>query len=103
MASKATKKKASTASRRVVGSMAERIDTLELDQSIAVSERFAVSAVQNHGDLLESLRQQRTTLAAYLGRINDGLDTREFKVESGVILTDDKTAMHCVAIVTRLA
>lgn len=102
MAKKATKKKAPT-SRRVVGSMAERIDTLEVDQSIAVSERFEIATLQNHGDLLESLRLQRTTLAAYLGRINDGLDTREFKVESGVILTDDKTAMHCVAIVTRLA
>ena len=90
-------------SRRVVGSMAERIDNLEPDQSLSTSERFCVETGMKTELVITSLKKQRSLLAAYLHRVNDGgLDTREFKVESGTFVTDDKSALHCVATVTRI-
>jgi hypothetical protein len=99
-------KKAKAAPRqhqRQPGSMADQIDRLAIGQSVAVAERFQVgkaSTTATH--ILDALKKMRSGQAAYVARITDDLDTREFAVESGTFITEDKTAMVAVVTVTRV-
>lgn len=86
---------------RVAGSMADQIDRLEVNRSVAVAERFAV-AKTDAGHVLDALKRLRSGQGAYVARITDDLDTRTFKVESGTYLTDDKTGIIVSVVVTRL-
>ena len=98
-------KKDSTKNRapqRVAGSVADQINNLAVNQSIATAERFEIEAV-DAGGLLESLKKQRSGLAAYVARITEELDSREFKVEGGCYVTDDKSAIIATVTVTRIA
>jgi hypothetical protein len=99
---KPTKKTAHKPVRRIPGSMADQINSLEVGGSIATSERFPIDDGVDAGGLLESLKKMRNTLAAYVARITEELDARVFKVESGSFLTEDKTAILVVATVSRL-
>jgi hypothetical protein len=98
---KPAKKSSHAPSRRVPGSMADQINNLEAGQSIATSQRFEIETV-DAGGLLESLKTMRNTLAAYVARIREELDSRVFKVESGSFITEDKTAILVVATVSRI-
>lgn len=90
--------------RRVPGSMADQINNLEVGQSVSVAERFQVGHHSGgSGDILEAAKRVRSGLAAYVARITDELDAREFKVEGGTFLTDDKSGIIVVAAVTRAA
>jgi hypothetical protein len=98
----ATKKPVTRARSRVPGSMADQINTLEPGNSVAVAERIPLDHTQARGLVVDSLTRMRSAQAAYVSRITEDLDLREFKVESGTFLTDDKSAVIATVVVTRL-
>ena len=100
-AKKAPAKKASRPRARVAGSLADQINSLETNGSISVAERFAIDGI-DAGGLLESLKKMRANLGAYVARITDEFDLRQFKVESGEFITNDKTAIITTVVVTRV-
>jgi hypothetical protein len=102
MAKKAAAKKTAPPRNRIAGSMADQIDRLEVDRSVAVAGRFDVEHA-DAGGILTELKTLRSGLAAYVARVTDDLDTREYKVEGGTFLTDDKSAILCCAVVTRIS
>ena len=88
---------------RVTGSAADQIDRLEVGASFATAERHEIDGMNGASVLMESLKKLRNGLGSYVVRITDELDSREFKVESGTYLTDDKTGVMVSAVVTRMA
>jgi hypothetical protein len=104
MAKKKTAKKSTTrASRRVPGSMSDRINTLEVGQGVAVSERIPFATPYGGGDVREALTKMRSAMGAYVARITEELDARSFVIESGSYLTDSKEAVIACVSVTRMA
>ena len=89
-------------SRRVPGSMSDRINTLEVGQSVAVSERIPYQSPYGGGGVCETLTKLRSSMGAYVARITEELDAREFVIESGAYLTDSKEAVIACVNVTRL-
>lgn len=98
----ATKKITTRARSRVPGSMADQINTLESGKSVAVAERIPLDDSGAKSTIMDSLSRMRSAQAAYVSRITEDLDLREFKVESGTFLTDDKSAVIATVVVTRL-
>lgn len=99
----AAKKATKRVSRRVPGSMADQINNLEVGQSVSTAERFMVGHHSaGSDDILEACKRNRSNLATYVARITDELDARQFKIESGTFLSDDKTGINVVAVVTRV-
>jgi hypothetical protein len=86
---------------RVPGSMAERIDSLKVGESVSESERFEFDEHNLSDNMLEAGKKMRNNLAAYVARIRDELDTREFIVESGAYVVESKKAIIVNATVTR--
>jgi hypothetical protein len=103
MAKKAAAKKTAPPRNRIAGSMADQIDRLEVNRSVSVATRFAVNVAMDPAAILDELKGLRSGLAAYVARVTDDLDTREYKVEGGTFLTDDKSAFICTAAVTRIS
>lgn len=103
MAKKAAKKTTRRNRPRVAGSMADQIDSLEPGQSVAVASRFDIFETGHGGGLNDQLTKMRSGQAAYVARITDELDVREFKVESGTFVTDDKTAVIGTVVITRMS
>lgn len=102
-AKKATPKKTTVRARaRAPGSLADQINNLEEGQSVSQAERFEIDGV-DAGGLLESLKKMRSNLGAYVARITDEIDMREFRVEGGEFVTNDKTAIIVTVVVTRVA
>ena len=100
---KATKTAKKRTSRRVPGSMADQINSLEVGQAVSTAERFPVGHHSaGSADILEACKRNRSNLATYVARITDELDAREFKIESGTFLSDDKSGINVVAVVTRV-
>lgn len=99
---KAAKKTARKPTPRVPGSMADQINSLPVGGSVAVAQRFDITEGGHEGGLPDALARMRGGQAAYVARIKDELDVREFKVESGTFVTDDKSAVMGVVVVTRV-
>ena len=98
----ATKKAPAAAPRRQPGSMADRINTLEVGQSVSVAERIPFQPPYGGNDVREALNKMRSAMGAYVARITEELDARVFKIESGNFLTDDKMAAIAAVVVTRV-
>lgn len=96
------KKKPAAVQRRQPGSMADRINSLEVGQSVSVAERIPFEGTYSGGDVREALNKMRSGMGAYVGRITEDLDARVFKIESGCFLTDDKMAVIAAVAVTRV-
>lgn len=88
------------------GSLTDQLDQLQKGQSISFSKRFAVGEpVEFSGDIKEALTQMRATAGGYVHRLKgrDDLDMREYAVESGAFVTDDKTAILATVAISRVA
>ena len=94
---------------RVTGSTTEQIDRLQPGESISVVQRFGfVDSIP--AELAEQIKQNavtmRSTLGSYVQRVmadGDGLDMREYRTESGTFVTDDKSAIMLVVVLTRFS
>lgn len=91
---------------RVAGSMTEQVNTLEIGQSVSLARRFDIS---DRGTDEESIKAELESMRGTLGSIrnrvhddDDGLDMRTFKTESGVFVSDDKTAIIAAVVLTRI-
>lgn len=92
---------------RAAGSMAEQIDRMQPGESTSLSKRFDI-ANQAHGgeEIKEAINSMRGTLGSYVSRVmqdGDGLDMREYRSESGVFVTDDKTGIMVTVALTRMS
>jgi hypothetical protein len=87
---------------RTPGSMADQINSLEPGRSVAVAERFDIMEIGHGGGMSDAMNRMRSGQAAYVARVRDELDAREFKVESGTFITDDKTGAMAVVVITRM-
>lgn len=99
----AAKKVSANKGKRISGSMSDQIDNLAVGQCVAVAERHDIDGQNGSTVVTESLKKLRSGMSAYVTRITDDLDTREFKTESGTYLTDDKTGIIASVTVTRMA
>lgn len=86
------------------GSMSDQIDKLKIGQSVAVAQRFLMGEMLDpEFEIKDALHKHRSNLAAYVVRVKaDELDTRNFRVEGGTYLTDDKTAIIVSVTCTRV-
>ncbi|MDQ3038884.1 MAG: hypothetical protein M3R16_03650 [Pseudomonadota bacterium] len=98
----ATKAPAQRPRARTPGSMAERIDSLDVGQSVADAQRFPINTLETFNEIADAMKKMRATSGAYVARITDELDSRQFRVESGSFLTNDVTAIHCAVVITRV-
>jgi hypothetical protein len=92
---------------RVTGSTTEQIDRLQPGESISVTQRFEVGNPAHGGDDIKAAAvTMRSTLGSYVQRVmadGDGLDMREYRTESGTFVTDDKTGIMLVVVLTRIS
>lgn len=87
------------------GSITDQLNNLQIGQSVSFSQRFPVGVATEHdGDIKESLTRMRATAGGYVHRLKgmDDLDMREFRVESGAFVTDDKLAIVATVAVSRV-
>jgi hypothetical protein len=87
---------------RVAGSMADQINNLEPGQCVAIATRFDIEGGGHGGGLPTELSRMRSSQAAYVARITDELDAREFRVESGTFVTNDNTGVMACVVITRM-
>lgn len=88
---------------RTAGSMTDQIDTLEPGRTLSLTKRFELGEC-DRDTINAELATLRGTLGSLRTRVNedsDGLDMRSFKMESGVYLSDDKTAILVTVALTR--
>jgi hypothetical protein len=88
--------------KKVQGSMSDQIDRLDINESVAVAKRLALDGMTDSDDVLGHLSRLRTNQASYIQRVKDDIDTRQFKIEGGTFITDDKSALIVSVVITRI-
>lgn len=88
---------------RVTGSLADQINGLNVGDSVSVSRRFPLDGLLDRDAILPVMNTTRTLMCANAERAMDEVDARDFKVESGLFITDDKSAIMGTVVVTRIS
>lgn len=92
---------------RTIGSMAEQIERLEPGESVSSSKRFDVANHAHGSDVIKAeINSLRGSLGSYVSRVmqdDDGLGLKEYRTESGVFITDDKTGIIVSVVLTRMS
>lgn len=91
---------------RPAGSMSEQVDRLQIGESVSLCQRFEIGGPEGAGpeEIKQGLVAMRAKLHTYASRVvsEDDLDVREYHTESGTFLTNDKSAVVAVAVLTRV-
>lgn len=91
---------------RITGSMTEQIDRMQIGESLSLCQRFEIGGPEGAGpeEIKQGLVLMRARLHTYASRVvsEDDLDVRRYRTESGTFLTDDKSAVVAVAMLTRV-
>ena len=108
MSEKQTTEEASARRRRgrPAGSMTDQVDRLQIGESVSLGQRFELGGPEGADpeEIKHALVVMRAKLHTYANRAisEDDLDIRRYRTESGTFLTDDKSAIVAVAVLTRV-
>lgn len=87
---------------RTPGSITDIINSLEVGRSVSCAERLPLDGMTDSDDVQNALKRQRSNMSSYVTRVTGGVDVRDFRVESAATMTDDKSAILAVVVVTRI-